>query len=47
MGMTFTGSYIECLVSSSLLKIRMFDLVGGGVSMGVGFEVSNAHTVSS
>ena len=47
MKVTFIGSYIECFVSSLLLRIRMFGLVGGGISMGVDFEVSNAHTISS
>ena len=40
----------ECLVSSwwnYLEMIRMCGLAGGGVLLGVGFEVSKTHTIPS
>lgn len=43
-------SYVWMFVSSCwncLWRIRRFDLIGGGVLVGVSFEVSETHTIQS
>jgi hypothetical protein len=48
MGMGPIGSIFECLVHSwwnCLRRIRRLGFVGGGMSWGMGVEVSNAQTL--